>query len=539
MKKSFFIFFSIIFLISYLFFFKSKIYAGCPGTFMCCTGTYMVCKKDTPYGQVFCEEGTPDCVCIIQCDGVDIRNCECLYDYPAMDYPFGTSTICTNTNMFGCYFILSFGCVVNSCGGGPVTPSPTPIPTLPPGCTCGGWVDRGCRPDKCTSPNLHRYTRTCTPDACASQAKCEYDPACLAPTPTPGGPGPGPGPGPSPGEPFCTITSLPLSVRVNEGRTSRFEAIVSYQNATGVNRVEFSSSNTSIVTVNPSSDSSSPYETIVTGVAQGSASLFVDAFLDPSGGCTTSVPITVTLPDAWFQTRGGDVHSQGNLSSNIPPTATNPNFSLELNNYPGIISHQSFGGAYFGEGYPSNSEAGHWLAESKYEGKPYSSFEFFKKKYAMQMIEENFDGNLPQANGVYYSKSLKTLSGNWTVPASRWLVILVEGEVTIPNDIKVNEGGFLAIASSGNIIFDSSVTKAQGIFIADGKIDTGSGSTAFEGQGVFATSDFELNRDFADIRNKTTPVETFIARPDFVMSSYKDADNNLWWFYQKWQELAP
>jgi len=260
------------------------------------------------------------------------------------------------------------------------------------------------------------------------------------------------------------------------------------------------------------------------------------------GGPQPPTPIPTPTPiggRAWFQTTGGDVHTQGDLRVSIPSTATNPNFSLELNNYPGVISHQSFGGAYFGEGYPSHSEAGHWLAESKYEGKPYFSFEFFKKKFAMEMTEENFDGSLPQVDGVYYAKSSKTLSGNWTVPASRWLVILVEGEVTIPNDIKVNEGGFLAIASSGNIIFGSSVTQAQGMFIADGKIDTGSGSTAFEGQGVFAASDFSLSRDFANTLNETTPVETFIARPDFIMNSYKDADNNLWWFYQKWQELAP
>ena len=34
-------------------------------------------------------------------------------------------------------------------------------------------------------------------------------------------------------------------------------------------------------------------------------------------------------------------------------------------------------------------------------------------------------------------------------------------------------------------------------------------------------------------------VETFVARPDFLMSSYKNKDENLWWFFQKWQELAP
>ena len=103
----------------------------------------------------------------------------------------------------------------------------------------------------------------------------------------------------------------------------------------------------------------------------------------------------------------------------------------------------------------------------------------------------------------------------------------------------VNEGSFLAIASSGKMTFGNNVRKAQGMFVANGTIDIGSTDRAFEGQGVFAASGFGLNRDFGDARNRTTPAETFVARPDFLMSSYKNKDENLWWFFQKWQELAP
>ncbi|MHB8279963.1 MAG: hypothetical protein ACYDIA_20275 [Candidatus Humimicrobiaceae bacterium] len=192
----------------------------------------------------------------------------------------------------------------------------------------------------------------------------------------------------------------------------------------------------------------------------------------------------------------------------------------------------------FGEGYPSKSTAGNWVVSSEYKGKPYGSFDFFKKKFAMQMVEENFDGTLPTQDGVYYSKINQTLSGNWTVPASRWLVIIVEDDVAIPNDIKVNQGGFLAIASSGKITFGNSVNKAQGVFVAQ-TIETGSSATAFAGEGIFAASTFSLGRDFNDARNRTTPAETFVARPDFLMSSYKSKNENLWWFFQKWQEVAP
>jgi len=328
----------------------------------------------------------------------------------------------------------------------------------------------------------------------------------------------------------------PSSLSVQAGESAILTANVSVQNGS-ISQVNFSSGNSTIASPNPSSVSSSPYRTNVYGVKVGSTTITAQAALSPSGSCSSSAPVSVEA-QAWFQTQGGDIHAQGSLSDKIPSTATNPNLSLELNNYPGIISHLPEGQVSFGDGFSSKSTAGNWVAPSEYQGKPYGSFQFFKKKFAMQMIEENFDGGLPQADGVYYTKSSKTLSGNWTVPASRWLVILVEGDVTIPQDIKVNKGGFLAIASSGKITFSGSVSKAQGMFVAE-TIETGTSATTLAGEGIFAASTFSLGRDFNDARNQTTPAETFVARPDFIMSSYKDATYNLWWFFQKWQEIAP
>jgi len=331
----------------------------------------------------------------------------------------------------------------------------------------------------------------------------------------------------------------PSSLSVQVGESAILTANVNLVNAT-VKQVNFTSADSNIAKVDPSTAfPPAPYRTNVIGQKVGSTTISAQTLLNPSGSCTAPSPTTVTVEaSGWFQTQGGDIHAQGSLSDKIPSTATNPNLSLELNNYPGIISHLPEGQVSFGDGFSSKSTAGNWVAPSEYQGKPYGSFQFFKKKFAMQMIEENFDGGLPQADGVYYTKSSKTLSGNWTVPASRWLVILVEGDVTIPKDIKVNKGGFLAIASSGKITFSGSVSKAQGMFVAE-TIETGTSATVLAGEGIFAANTFSLNRDFADARNRTTPAETFVARPDFIMSSYKDATYNVWWFFQKWQEIAP
>jgi hypothetical protein len=231
------------------------------------------------------------------------------------------------------------------------------------------------------------------------------------------------------------------------------------------------------------------------------------------------------------------------LFDNIPETATNRNLSLEdLNGYPGVVSYDpsGIGQIKLGSGKTSKGIDNNWLASSKYQGKPYSSFDFFKKKYALKMTpdNDNFRGTLPAQDGIYYSSTGQTLSGSWALGGNHWLVILVDGDVSIRVNITVPKGSFLAIASSGKITFAGSVAQAQGMFVAN-VIDTGDSAIAFAGEGIFAANTFDLNRDFANARNSITPAETFAARPDFLMSSYNSKDENLWWFFQKWEELAP
>jgi hypothetical protein len=205
-----------------------------------------------------------------------------------------------------------------------------------------------------------------------------------------------------------------------------------------------------------------------------------------------------------------------------------------------MIIHQ--GEVSLGEfGFSSDDSPNNWVAESKYEGKPFGSFQFFKKKFALQMQEPNFasGAGVPGSDGVYYANGPVTI-GNWSLEGNRWIVLLVEnGNVTIDGDIVVPPGNFLAIATTGDINFDGEVGQAQGMFVADGTINTGDSSTQLQGQGVFVANNFNLERDFSDERNDFTPAEIFVSRPDFIMSSYNGPDQNLWWFFQQWQEMAP
>lgn len=441
-------------------------------------------------------------------------------------------------------------------------------------CSCT-WENQGCGVNGCALNEMSQLATNCNfPDDCNGKTQCVKIAACAS---------------------SCEVTlpSSPFNVGIDKSKilNSQVNPTHAY-----VDRVNFSitqSDPAGAIAVNPTSidTNSEPntptnYNTAIQGNSLGIATVRADVTLYPEGTCFGTVDIVVR-PTAWIQTQGGDVYTGGSLSNEIPETADDRNFSLkqEDDGFPGVIIHQ--GEVNLGEfGFSSNDSPNNWVAESKYEGKPFGSFQFFKKKFALQMQEPNFvsGSDAPGSDGVYYANGSVTI-GNWNLGEDRWIVLLVEnGDVTIDGDIIVPIGSFLAIATTGDINFDGEVGRAQGMFVADGRIDTGLNPQAslrikrifgklldegkvlfnrlfqseilardpgdmggsdlpeealFAGEGVFVADGFDLSRDFGDDRNDDWPSETFMARPDFIMSSYNGPDQNLWWFFQQWQEMAP
>jgi len=273
--------------------------------------------------------------------------------------------------------------------------------------------------------------------------------------------------------------------------------------------------------------------------------------------CLTDCRATVTIKfiaDAWYQTQEGDAHGQSGVSSLIPktceenPLVCDPNFSLlGVGGFWGIISHYG-GSANFNEGYPSNSEANHWLASGTLMQR--QSFAYFYQLLGLPSTDELGDtvdlGDLPpdtDADGVYYSDGDVTISG--ALPADTKAIVLVGNQtesrnVTINNDITVPLGSSLVVIASGNIAIADAVDQVDGIYVADGTISTGAGDTEFFGSGSFIAGSFNLGRDFTatnpdDERNNTTPVEHFSYRPDLIINS----PTKLWAAPLNWQELPP
>lgn len=267
--------------------------------------------------------------------------------------------------------------------------------------------------------------------------------------------------------------------------------------------------------------------------------------------------LTITR-ESWFQTGDGDVHAVGNIDSEIPSDCApdlvcDPNFSIGSAGTWGVVSYDT-GTADFGDGYPSNNTADHWLANTSQN--PSRTYDYFYQLLGSPTLESPPAGNdvhtgdLPASDGVKaYDGDIKT-GGNWNIGTKK-LVVLVNGKFLIKNKIRVDSGGSLVVIAKNGIGISKNLVakgtggnKVQGIFITDStfysSVNEDFGFTPVDSNkelvidgGVIAGS-FNLRRDLGD-DNSTTPAEKFRFDPGLVINSYPD----LWKSRFTWQELAP
>lgn len=150
----------------------------------------------------------------------------------------------------------------------------------------------------------------------------------------------------------------------------------------------------------------------------------------------------------------------------------------------------------------------------------------------------------------------------FTVTSGQKRVIFVNGDLTIVQTgeepvTQVEQGGFLAFIVKGNITFDRSVginnpgtgdeivdvqPMVEGVFIADKTISVasaGSSDRKFVGAGTFVGWEgVNLSRTFANsdvgaTTHQSTPTETIIFRPDFLIN----VPDILMYYDLVWQEI--
>jgi len=264
---------------------------------------------------------------------------------------------------------------------------------------------------------------------------------------------------------------------------------------------------------------------------------------------------------SWFQTKGGDVHAQGDIRSRIPPPATDKNFSIDLDSYPGLVSYRN--SANFSPAGVVSSKG--WLAQSSFS--PNYDYSYFYQKLGSPTVSNfscstscDFDNcsTLSSGTKVCYSSGDISINNDLNISGNTKIVVLIGRNLNINKKITVPVGSFLAfvvkgdINISGNVGDTSSSTTTphlQGVYIADGIIDTYQPNPPGEGSGFrlvgaglfYAKGGFRLERNIGDncasghICDATTPSEFFIFRPDLVINSPRE----IWTSEMTWTEVAP
>lgn len=373
----------------------------------------------------------------------------------------------------------------------------------------------------------------------------------------------------------CTVTLSPSSLPFIQGQSNPAPVVpvitITPSGSTTTNRVDYSLSTSGVVTINPTSTSTPSYSTTVTPVYEGSTTLSGKVYLNPGpflgcecqgSGCTQ---ITVQPPYGWFQTQAGDVHGQGNIQSMIPLTATDLNFSMDSDYtpvYPGVVSYGGGSEPLLGRGVVSSKG---WVANSSFPPPFKYTYDQLYKKLDSPTTAFDCGSSSPPNTGFYLANN--PVGGECLINknldfGTRKVVVFVDGTLKIdsPAQIKVSSGGFLAFIVKGDIKISGQIgskttgpftgTNAhiQGIYIADGTIDTyydkpagtGSGFRLVVGGLFYAKNGFNLKRDLkneagATIKNSDTPAELFIFRPDLVVNTPKELRISS----MSWQEVAP
>lgn len=244
----------------------------------------------------------------------------------------------------------------------------------------------------------------------------------------------------------------------------------------------------------------------------------------------------------WFQTQGGDVHGNDEVNSPIPPTCVapcRPYLSLAQDGFNGVVSS---GDTIFpGNGFIG--ELKNWYVEDEetidFSDYDYQYFAKLLENETLQKPPDIADVNAIKS-GFYQFISSQTFDTSKfkSNPVSTTIVVLVDGDLEIRKDIKVANGGFLAFLVSGDILVDEDVVDLQGVYIASDELKlTGENDTPLNAKGIFIGLDGVLiEREFEDeILNNTTPVATFVYRPDLFIN----APDVLRQPRYTWEEVAP
>lgn len=423
-------------------------------------------------------------------------------------------------------------------------------------CKLTGNCPGTCRSSYCESGEENAGT-----DGCGGGQVCCVNPPTPPPPPPPPPtltptPTPTPEPPPPPPAASCTATfSGPYNISV--GTNLLVALTVVPQNGT-VGSVAFSSSNTSVATINPSSDSISPYQTTISGLSVGESTIGANVYMGGSLKCTATTKVYVNSM-AWWQVVDSDVIG-GSIGSSVP-----------LLYYFDDAGPGGFPGVpVYADSTTLNNDnvsSKGWLANASY-----NSNKVFNSNYYINLIPSEVSessSSVITSNSVSVANLLSSgvsyngyrwiiyngaSTGNLTITnsagtslgASKIILIVKNASINITGNINgmTRGSGFFLAVTEGDINVDPAVgggasANLEGIYIANGTFNSGTTGTDADTQlwvrgSVAGYSGIDLYRDLGSANN-TTPGEKFEYAPDQellfpIALSYKLIN---------WREIAP
>ncbi len=395
--------------------------------------------------------------------------------------------------------------------------------TPPPGCTVGVWVNTVCGGGICSADQMQQ-TRTVSPAGCASNSQCVANPGCAAgiPTPTPA--------------PTCTISLSPATLNLTiGGATGTITATVSCSIA--IDNVTFTSNNTTIATVSPGTDTTSPFTTTITAVGSGATTItgVVNSGGQPRASDTTAV--NSTPPAAWWQVKDSDVATGGDMSVDLPS-----GFDFDTNGGGGFPGIPSYGGST--NLTNSNVSTTGWLAKNISTNPKQYDYAALAGQIPPEITSTintiNAGDNVAtklnsgtathDADNYYWFKYDGAVNGGQPLTlstvnlGSRKAILLVkDANLNITGNVTLTNGsGFFMTVVGGNITVSNAVggggsPNLEGIYEADGTFsDSVDNSKLWIRGSIVAYGGVNFQRDLA-AGNVTDPAEFFEYGPDQIL----------------------
>jgi hypothetical protein len=243
--------------------------------------------------------------------------------------------------------------------------------------------------------------------------------------------------------------------------------------------------------------------------------------------------VTIGAPSPYFQLSSGNMYSEGSISTQLPSGSyfTSDNQALLMHN----------GTANYGSG--SGSVAGLDIANYSISNTSvYNKYYTLYNKY-LTSIDLSSLNNLSATSGYYINASpgdlvIQNIPTALKTVTNTNYVIFVNGNLFIRDNFTITKNGNESVVFivSGNIGIDPSITKVEGVYLADGIIDTSCSGNSFDVNNkcspntgdtsggstltldglFFAHGGFSLDRYATP---GSTPGEIFSARPDLVLAT--------------------